>query len=487
MTERKNLPNIVIYLPDSMRGDAVSLGGLVNSDIKTPNIDQVAKEGVAFTNCFTVNTVCVPSRCCAFTGQYVHSNGHRGLYQLLQPHEENLFKFLKDNDYNVIWVGRNDLFSKELGKISVSKRIKVNRSFHYKSNPHPENHYLRKSFYYGERTKEEAKDIDYYLIQDTLKYLDSDLKTPFCLYVSLYFPHPPYTVEEPYFSMYDRDKIPTPIRSKLDDKPEFMRVIHERYGLTNLKEDDFKEILATYYGMVTRVDDQLGEILNKLKEIGEYENSAISIFSDHGDFTGNYGLTEKWPNAFQDCLTRVPLIMKIPGVKPKAKIFNQLVQSIDIFPTILDIAQIKTPYTHFGKSLMPIIKGEKEKIRDAVFAEGGYDLREPQCFETIIKNPNDPNIGIYYEKTNIPQEQPLTVARSVMIRTLEWKLILRSAGKEELYNLGTDPNELYNLIDSSTNEVTKNDLKEKLIRWYLRTSDNSDWKRKRFALKKKIF
>ncbi|NVM18877.1 MAG: sulfatase-like hydrolase/transferase [Candidatus Lokiarchaeota archaeon] len=481
MTERRNLPNIVIFFPDSMRGDAVSLGGLVNPHIKTPNMDQVAKEDLTFTNCFTVNTVCVPSRCCTFTGQYVHSNGHRGLYQLLQPYEENLFKFLRDNGYNVIWVGRNDLFSKQSGNLSVSKRIKANRRFYYKSNPFPENHYLRKSFYYGKRTEEEAMDIDYYLIHDTLKYLDSKPETPFCLYVSLNFPHPPYTVEEPYFSMYDRDKIPTPIPSKLDDKPEFMHIMRERYGLINLIEDDFKEIIATYYGMITRVDHQLGEILNKLKDIGEYENSAIAIFSDHGDFTGNYGLTEKWPNAFQDCLIRVPLIMKIPGIRTKTKIFEQLVETIDIFPTILDIAQIETPYTHFGKSLIPLIKGEKNEIREAVFAEGGYNLREPQCFETIIKNPNDPNIGIYYEKTNIPKEQPSVVARSVMIRTQLWKLILRDAGKEELYDLKNDPNELHNLIDSSVNVEIKNDLKEQLLRWYLRTSDNSDWKRRRIA------
>jgi len=472
-------PNIVIFLPDSMRGDAVSLGGMVNSQIETPHMDQIAKDGVAFTNCFTVNPVCVPSRCCTFTGQYVHSNGHRSLYQLLQPYEENLFKFLRDNDYNVIWVGRNDLFSKESGKISVSKRIKANRRFHYKSNPFPKDHYLGKSFYYGERTKEEAKDIDYYLIQDTLEYLGTKLETPFCLYVSLNFPHPPYAVEEPYFSMYNRNEISAPIRSKLDDKPEFMSIMRERYGLTSLKEDDFKEIVATYYGMITRVDDQLGEILNKLKEIGEYENSAILISSDHGDYTGNYGLTEKWPNAFQDCLVRVPLIMKIPGIKTKTKIFNQLVETIDIFPTILDIAQIDTPYTHFGKSLLPLIKGEYYEIRNAVFSEGGYNTREPQCFEPVIRNPNDPNIGIYYEKTNIPQKQPLTVARSVMIRTHLWKLILRDAGKEELYDLRNDPSELYNLIDKPANEEIKNDLKEQLLRWYLRTSDNSDWKRKR--------
>jgi len=249
--------------------------------------------------------------------------------------------------------------------------------------------------------------------------------------------------------------------------------------LKDLKEDDFKEIVATYYGMVTRVNHQLGEVIRKLKEIGEYDNSAIFITSDHGDFTGNFGLTEKWPNAFQDCLIRVPLIIKIPRMEPKAKIFNQLVQSIDIFPTVLDIAQIDTPYIHFGKTLIPLIRGEKDEIRKAVFAEGGYDLREPQCFEFVIKNPIDPNIGIYYEKTNIPQERPGSVARSVMIRTNLWKLILRTAGKEELYDLKNDSSELHNLIDNTLYTEIKKDLKEQLLRWYLQTSDNADWRRKR--------
>lgn len=101
MVEKELPPNIVIFMPDSMRGDAISLGGTINSNIKTPNIDRLAEDGVACTNCFSVNPVCVPSRCCTFTGQYVHSNGHRSLYQLLQPYEENLFKFLKEKENNV--------------------------------------------------------------------------------------------------------------------------------------------------------------------------------------------------------------------------------------------------------------------------------------------------------------------------------------------------------------------------------------------------
>jgi len=478
MEHKNSLPNIIFFVADELRGDCISLEGRRNSIIKTPNIDKFAKDGVAFTNCFTVNPVCGPSRCCTFTGQYVHSNNHRSLHQLLQPHEDNLFKFLKNKGYEVILVGRNDLFTKKAIKDSISKRIRIKPRM-IKTNPYPLEHSMRKSFYFGERTEEEAKDIDFHIIQGAIDYLDSNPGKPFCLLIALSFPHPPYTVEEPFFSMYDREHVPAPIPPKLEDKPEFMRVIHERYGLTNFTKEDFKEIIATYYGMVSRVDHQFGLIIKKLKEIGVYDNCAIAFFADHGDFLGDYGLTEKWPTAFQDCLLNIPLILKIPGIERKNMIYDQLVQSIDIFPTILHIAQIKTQYTHFGKNLIPFLQGHLTKVRNAVFAEGGYNPREPQCFEPVISSPELPGIGIYYDKTNIPKEDSSTVARSAMIRTKLWKLIIRDQGKEELYDLMYDPNEANNLIDIYAYDKVKADLKEQLLRWYLRTSDNADWKRER--------
>jgi len=480
MLESPQRPNIVIILPDTLRGDCISLGGIINPVLETPNIDQVAKEGVTFSNCYSVNPVCTPSRCCTFTGQYVHSNGHRGLYQLLQPHEENLFKILKDNGYNVIWVGRNDLFDKESIDKSITHRIQFKPPIP-KLNPFPEGHRLRKSFYYGKSNEKEAEDYDFFLVKEVIKFLGSELKTPFCLFISMAAPHPPYHIEEPYFSLYNRTNIHDPIPAMLEDKPQFMRLMQERYGLKNLTLDEFKEIRATYYAMITRVDHQIGEILNKLKEIGVYEQTAIFITSDHGDFTGDYGLTEKWPNAFQDCMLKVPLIIKAPEIGRKEYIFSQLVQTIDLFPTILDIAQIDLsfPYTQYGKNLIPFLKGNRTKIRDAVFAEGGYNFNEPQCFEYIVKDPNLPGLGIYYEKTNIPQEFPETVARSVMIRTESWKLILRDAGKEELYDLKNDPQEIINLFQNERYENIKFDLKEKLLRWYLQTSDSPHWKKKR--------
>ena len=483
MADKTNLPNIIIFIADEMRGDTISLGGKLNKVINTPNIDSLTKEGAAFTHYFTVNPVCGPSRCCMFTGVYPHTNGHRSLYQLLRPHEENLFRLLKNNGYEVAWVGRNDFIDRDAIKKSFTQRISISKELYktkMKTNPYPIDHPLRKSFYYGKRSEEQAYDFDSIVINKALQYLDSNPDSPFCLYIALAFPHPPYTVEEPYFSMYDRTKVPPVIPAKLEDKPEFMRLMYERYGLNKLNENDLREILATYYGMVSRVDDQFGQILNKLKETGIYDNSAIFFLADHGDYAGNYGLTEKWPNGFQDCLVNIPFVCKIPGIKPKNEIFNQLVESIDLFPTILEIAQINTPYTHFGKSLLPLLKGEEEFHREAVFSEGGYNPREPQAFEGVVKSPEMPLAGIYYDKTNIPTEKRSTVTRSAMIRTNNWKLVIRNGSKEELYNLEKDPQELYNLIDEDNFLKIKLDLKEQLLRWYLNTSDNPHWVKKRY-------
>ncbi|MFX0139625.1 MAG: sulfatase/phosphatase domain-containing protein, partial [Candidatus Hodarchaeota archaeon] len=256
----------------------------------------------------------------------------------------------------------------------------------------------------------------------------------------------------------------------------------ERYGLNKVSELDFREIRATYYGMVSKIDFHVGKVLEKLKEIGKYENSVICFFSDHGDYTGDYGLVEKWPSGMQDCLTKVPLIIKIPGVKPVENIKKQLTQTIDIFPTLMEMAQIEHNYTHFGKSLIPLIKGQATTHRDAVFAEGGYNSREPQCFEDVVTSPEIPLIGVYYDKTNIQQERPETACRATMIRTEEWKLVLRSIPdrKEELYNLSEDPQELKNLIDDPQFKDKIKELKDRMVHWYIHTSDNPYWLHKRY-------
>ncbi|NHJ85585.1 MAG: sulfatase-like hydrolase/transferase [Asgard group archaeon] len=523
MTKR---PNIVLILADEMRGDTIN-----NLNVKTPNLQSLKEDGgVIFSENYSISPICGPSRCGIFTGQYVHTSGHRSLFQLLQPNEENLLKILKNNGYEVVWVGRNDLFQKETGKQSIHKRITHMRTLvkrvifklplktkikllweafriyvlkkysmleskifeimkpYFKNNPFSMDDPHRNSFYFGEKTKLQAEyDPDEMLTERTLKYLGSRhnkrRRKPLCLYIAFWSPHPPYTIEDPYFSMYDRKSIPNPITTNFDDKPKFMKLLHERYRLNELKNDDFKEIRATYYGMITKLDDLIGKIISKFKEIDMYDNTAFFFSSDHGDYAGDYKLTEKWATGMHDSLIHVPLIVKIPGLTPPVNIINGLTQTIDIFPTILEIAKIDTNYTHFGKSLIPIIKNEVSQHRDEVFAAGGYDTREPQCFEHILSSEEHPYIGIYFNKIEMQKTMPEIVCRTQIIRTLEWKLVMRSVKNqgEELYNLKDDPNELNNLInDLKYKEIIEN-LREKLIRFYIRTSDNPHWSHKREA------
>ncbi|MGV9171596.1 MAG: sulfatase-like hydrolase/transferase [Promethearchaeia archaeon] len=210
MTRRQLLPNLLILVADEMRGDVIS-----NSMVKIPNIRSIGKDGVTFTNNFSVNPVCGPARCCMFTGQYPHNGGHRSLFQFLKPYEENLFQFLKRKGYHVHWIGRNDFLSKQAISKSVNRRIdpiryivlrntiKIIRKFlrkpfrsqisllkgilkeivkirikklynplesplikriikpYYKLNPYPSDHPLKKSFYFGERTKDQAYDMSF--------------------------------------------------------------------------------------------------------------------------------------------------------------------------------------------------------------------------------------------------------------------------------------------------------------------------------------
>ncbi|MHA1371642.1 MAG: sulfatase-like hydrolase/transferase, partial [Promethearchaeota archaeon] len=443
--------------------------------------------------------------------------------QLLMPNEENLFRLLKKNGYEAIWIGRNDLFHAKSVKHSITKRVNIftpvffklikklsikqilgllkkilknvlkkkdilssldvlnDLKDYLKMNPYPPDHPLRKSFYFGKRTRIQAElDLDEVIVERALNYLSKrkrKKKKTFCLYLAFNFPHPPYTVEEPFFSLVDRNKIDDLIPPILDDKPAFMKMIYQKYNLNRLKEEDYREIKATYLGMVAKLDSLIGKVICKLEEIDEYDNTVILFFSDHGDYAGDYGLVEKWPTGMQDCLVKVPLIIKIPKISPIKKEFEEFTQSIDIFPTILELAGVETPYTSFAKSLLPLITGATRKHREAIFVEGGYNKREPQCFEDVIGPPENDLIGIYHDKTLLQHEIPETVCRTVMIRNSKWKLVLR-ADKEainELYDIENDPREIHNLFYKDNYKDIIDNLKEQLLYWYLNTSDNPHW------------
>jgi arylsulfatase A-like enzyme len=308
-------PHIIIFNPDQFRSDALAHLGCKAA--VTPNLDRTAQtDGVSFANAYCQNPVCTPSRCSFMTGWYPHVRGHRTMHHMLQPDEPVLLKILKDQGYYVWWGGKNDLVPGQNGYSDFctvhnqTKRKITGHNLHakmdWRGSPEGDNFY---SFYAGKQTPTESPDYidgDWANVLDAVDLIrDYDGEQPLCIYLPLGYPHPPYGVEEPYYSMIDRSKVEPPVKpyENWDDKPSILQGIRAGQHLQGWSEERFVELKATYLGMCARIDAQYGLILDALRQSGRYDDSAVFFFSDHGDFTGDYGLVEKTQNTYQDCLS----------------------------------------------------------------------------------------------------------------------------------------------------------------------------------------
>ena len=474
-------PHIIIFNPDQWRGDV--MGHLGNPAAVTPHLDQiVASDAVSFRNAFCQNPVCTPSRCSFMTGWYPHVRGHRTMFHMLQPDEPNLLKILKDAGYFVWWGGKNDLVPRQNGFADFCDvnyvaerplRPNLHRADDWRGDPDGDNYY---SFYAGKLDTGDDDvyyDNDWAMIDGAVDLIrNAPADQPLCIYLPLTYPHPPYGVEEPWYSQIDREiiprRIPTPDWTK---KPKLLAGIHERQGMLGWSEARFTELRATYYGMCARVDAQFGKIIAALKQSGAYDCSAIFFFSDHGDFTGDYGLVEKTQNTFEDCLTRVPLIIKPPADIPiQPGIRDQLVELIDFSATAYEIAGIEPDYDHFGASLLPLVAGEAREHRDAVFCEGGRRLGEEQAMEK--DSPSFHHSGeLYWPRVSLQAREDGTHSKAAMCRTRDYKYVRRLYELDELYDLREDPRELHNLIDNPAYAGILAQLRERMLRWYEETCD----------------
>lgn len=478
----KKKPHILIFNPDQFRADAVHhLGCEVTT---TPNLDKTAAEdGVSFSKAFCQNPVCTPSRCSFMTGWYTHVHGHRTMYHMLRQHEPVLLKILKDNGYFVWWGGKNDLVPGQndpLDYCSVynrSKRI-TRTNMHLTAEewrgPKDGDNYF--SFYAGRTSPDEAKiymDSDWANILDAIDFIKTyEGDKPLCIYLPIEYPHPPYAVEEPYYSMFSRDEVKAPLKPypEWDDKPSMLKGIYDRQRMKDWSEERLVELRATYLAMCARVDKQYGMLLDALKEKGIYDDTSVFTFSDHGDFTGDYGLVEKTQNTFQDCLTRVPMIVKPPkSMEIKPGIRDYLVELVDFPATVFELTGIKPGYTHFGKSLLPLIKGNTNGHKDAVFCEGGRMPGEKHCNEYQSKSMGTD--FLYAPRINLQGGNGPEHSKAIMVRTEKYKYVYRVGELHELYDLEKDPNEYFNVVNDEKYREILMELKMRMLRFFVETGD----------------
>jgi choline-sulfatase len=468
-------PNIIYFNPDQMRGDFMGCSG--HPTIKTPNFDRLAAAGTLFNQCHVQHTVCTPSRCSFMTGWYPHVSGHRTLWNCLQPHEPNTMKYFKDAGYNVQMMGKNDLFSPEAVEQSLTHfhSIDVDRMKTGKRPPKGDPHF--NSFLYS--ASEQPTHDDLYL-ERALDFLNQqdDNSQPFFLFLPWIFPHCPFFAPEPWHSMYTVDDVADLRPANFEGKPSFYSLIHKNRDLDKLSERELKKITAVYMGMISYVDHLLGKVLDCLEERGLWDNTAIFAFSDHGEWGGDYGLVEKWTAGMDDCLTRVPMVVKPPcssqdsGFVP-GTVVNDPIECHDIMPTSLELAGIECRHTHFAVSMMPQLKGTPGDPNRAVYTEGGHNTNEPHCFEGYGERDAElsKDDHIYHQKLKQQQDTPLSASRATSLRTASHRYVKRPFDQDELYDLVADPMETENLIDHPAHATVLAELKERMIDWYVNTAD----------------
>ncbi len=482
-------PHIVIFNPDQWRGDV--LGHMGDPAAVTPNLDRAVREdSVSFRHAFCQNPVCTPSRCSFMTGWYPHTRGHRTMFYMLRPDEPMLLRSLKEEGWFVWWGGKNDVVPAQHGYENYCdvKYVPPNTAERplipnthaadsWRGEPGSDTFY---SFFAGRQEKDPAEhhvyDTDWAYVEGAIELIrNPPADQPLCIYLPLSYPHPPYAVEDPWFSAIDRTSLPPRIPAPDDpvDEPSLLTGIRERQNMTGWSEERWTELRATYYGMCARVDEQFGMICQALRDACIYDDTAIFLFSDHGDFTGDYGLVEKTQNTFEDCLTRVPFLVKPPaGVPVEPGIRDALVELIDFPATVEDLTGIEVRHTHFGRSLLPLIAGTATEHRDAVFCEGGRLHGERAAMEL---DSDQSTRHHYWPRTSLQRSEGPEHSKGIMCRTQEYKYVYRLYERNQLFDLRADPGERHNRIDDPSLATMKRDLQERTLRFLVETADNVPW------------
>jgi arylsulfatase A-like enzyme len=483
-TKDHKRPNLILFNPDQWRGDVLGHAG--NPAAATPNLDRLVQtDAVSFTQAYCQSPVCTPSRCSFMTGWYPHVRGHRTMFHMLRPDEPNLLKTLKEAGYYVWWGGKNDLVPAQNSlepycseKYHPPRPVQplwdLDQKNRWRGQPDSDSYF---SFYVGRLEKKAAEpnryDSDWANVLGAVDFIrQAPADRLFCIYLPLNFPHPPYGVEDPWYSLIERQRIPARIPAPdWAQKPSLLRGIASLQNLQGWDESRWTELRATYYGMCARVDHQFGLVLDALCQAGLYDDTAMFFFSDHGDFTGDYGLVEKTQNTFEDCLVRVPFLVKPPAwveIQPRA--CDALVELIDMPATVEALLGLQPAHTHFGHSLLPLIAGKTGEHRDAVFCEGGRLHGESHCME-LESNIDTPPGDLYKPRLIWQRGEGPEHTKAVMLRTPHFKYVRRLYETDELYDLRRDPQELHNRIADPALASELTALKERLLTFYLETGD----------------
>lgn len=413
--------NILIIFPDQLRADFCGCYGA--NWLKTPCIDQLAKEGVKYTSAVSPSPACVPARASMLTGKSALANRVTDNRKWLRPDHEEMGIYtwpqrLVKAGYHTAAIGKMHFYPWDITEgfqhrvIAEDKRhieIQDDYTIYLKKHGYNRFHGSVSEGYYENvgaiisKIPEEHQ-IDRFVCNETCSYLDCiDKEQPFALMVGFPGPHCPYDPSSEMMNQIDKDA-PVPLsvpRTEDSDKFRPQNIKDNSYpwngvDIENFTEEQKKKVRRHYSALVQAIDEYTRIIIQKLKDRGLYEDTIIIFSSDHGDYLGDFGMAGK--GHFYESATRVPLIVRYPGQEPM--VVNETVSLTDLYNTILSFAGLDVTDTEDSTVLVPF---GNHKSRSKVFGcnSQGWMLRDNQYQYTVYYN----GVRELYDFINDPGQQ----------------------------------------------------------------------------------
>ncbi len=345
------------------------LGCYGDGKVKTPNIDRLAKNGTIFLSNHCQQAVCAPTRASLLTGLRPDNTKVWDLKTQMRdvvPDILTMPQYFRSQGYETAATGKIYDF-REVDK----KHDERSWSVPYKRESAKGASEAKTKISVQASDKPDSSFVDYEITENGLEFLDqlANKERPFFVAVGIHKPHLPFIVPKKYFDMYDRNSFEIhPFQEKSKNAPDF--AFQPGWELRNYEDipddgeitvDKQKELIHGYYAAVSFVDELVGKLMDKVEKLGVKGNTVIILWGDHGWHLGDHGMWCKHSNFEQ--ATRSPLIISAPNFKG-----NQIVKSVteflDVFPTLCSLTGIEIPVHLEGKSLAPVMKNTKAKVKE---------------------------------------------------------------------------------------------------------------------------
>ena len=370
-------PNILFITTDQQRPE---LGVTGHPCLRTPHLDMLSKEGIIFNRAYTDCPVCIPARTTMITGIQSHKYGKPEYceeYRINRGREKFLGSLMTKAGYQTRLIGKTHWHTEP--DFRAGFETVFNEAF-------KENEHIRK---YGHiqstgiganelsptlsNCPEEMQDPNW-CIGKSIDFLDRERESsqPFFLWTSIIRPHPSNAAREPYYSMYNNEDIPEPVFpewSKEGNCPYAVEFIRAGNAHAHMTKKAKRKARGVYYGMITQIDHQLGRLFGALTRHGLWDNTIVIFTTDHGEHLFDYGTCFK--GTFLEPSARLPFIARFPkNMKTnRGNSSDALIELADLLPTFCEIADIDTPEDITGKSIMPLVYGNKNSVHDFIHGQ----------------------------------------------------------------------------------------------------------------------